>query len=161
MGRFLSRDPIQEEGGWNLYAFAENAPVVFIDKSGMFSFFPVRGPDFDVSPNASCCLEEKPLWKASGYGSLSECMQDNTNSTKYFGMTCSALCAVKNHLMKIAIGALYTGALVGDILGMNLICRKMICTKIKSPVKNIRRVRRPSGLVRYVYWSCPDKTGRG
>ncbi len=29
LGRFLSRDPIQEQGGLNLYAFVKNAPEIF------------------------------------------------------------------------------------------------------------------------------------
>ena len=34
MGRWLSRDPIQEQGGLNLYAFTSNAPIVQIDILG-------------------------------------------------------------------------------------------------------------------------------
>ena len=33
-GRWLSRDPIEEEGGLNLYAFTSNAPIVQIDILG-------------------------------------------------------------------------------------------------------------------------------
>ena len=34
LGRFLSRDPIQEQGGLNLYAFVGNTPLVIWDKLG-------------------------------------------------------------------------------------------------------------------------------
>ena len=34
LGRFLSRDPIEEQGGVNLYAFTSNAPIVQIDILG-------------------------------------------------------------------------------------------------------------------------------
>ncbi|MBV4202009.1 RHS repeat domain-containing protein [Akkermansia muciniphila] len=34
-GRWISRDPIMEQGGWNLYAFVENLPVWVIDHCGL------------------------------------------------------------------------------------------------------------------------------
>ena len=34
LGRFLSRDPIAEQGGLNLYAFVQNNPNVFFDERG-------------------------------------------------------------------------------------------------------------------------------
>lgn len=34
-GRFLSRDPIGEKGGANLYAFVDNNPVVYLDPFGL------------------------------------------------------------------------------------------------------------------------------
>lgn len=36
MGRWISRDPIEEQGGLNLYAFCGNDPVNFVDPSGLF-----------------------------------------------------------------------------------------------------------------------------
>jgi RHS repeat-associated protein len=38
-GRWLSRDPIEELGGKNLYTFVCNTPMFKIDKLGLFSFF--------------------------------------------------------------------------------------------------------------------------
>ena len=34
LGRFLSRDPIEEQGGWNLYAFVKNNPNLFVEYRG-------------------------------------------------------------------------------------------------------------------------------
>src|ERR1035441_1363308 len=34
-GRWLSRDPAEEEGGENLYIFAGNQPITFIDPTGL------------------------------------------------------------------------------------------------------------------------------
>ena len=40
LGRFLSRDPIEEQGGWNLYAFMGNAVSQNVDSAGMYMFAP-------------------------------------------------------------------------------------------------------------------------
>ena len=40
IGRFLSRDPIQEQGGLNLYAFVGNAVSQNVDSAGMYMFAP-------------------------------------------------------------------------------------------------------------------------
>ena len=37
LGRFLSRDPIEEQGGLNLYAFVGNAPEIFFDDKGRWA----------------------------------------------------------------------------------------------------------------------------
>ena len=34
LGRFLSRDPIAEQGGLNLYAFVRNNPILLTDSKG-------------------------------------------------------------------------------------------------------------------------------
>jgi hypothetical protein len=34
-GRWAGRDPIEERGGWNLYAFVGNDPIIRIDKLGL------------------------------------------------------------------------------------------------------------------------------
>jgi RHS repeat-associated protein len=44
-GRWLSRDPIEEEGGYNLYAFVGNAPLDYIDPFGERAIsFEINGP---------------------------------------------------------------------------------------------------------------------
>ncbi|PNC38441.1 hypothetical protein CXU10_04895 [Akkermansia muciniphila] len=35
-GRWINRDPIAEEGGWNLYAFVGNDPIKNIDRADYF-----------------------------------------------------------------------------------------------------------------------------
>jgi len=45
-GRWLSRDPIAEEGGANLYGFVENAPTVRADPTGL-AFFAFDGTNND------------------------------------------------------------------------------------------------------------------
>ena len=36
LGRWLNRDPIEEEGGENLYAFVNNNPILAIDSTGLY-----------------------------------------------------------------------------------------------------------------------------
>ena len=53
--RWLSRDPIGEVGGMNVYGFIKNSPVNFIDKHG-YSMVPAK-KDFPIPPgsdNFSC-----------------------------------------------------------------------------------------------------------
>jgi RHS repeat-associated protein len=38
LGRWISRDPLQERGGMNFYAYANNSPVRFIDPSGLSGY---------------------------------------------------------------------------------------------------------------------------
>ena len=37
-GRWLSRDPVEERGGMNLYNYTENASTRFTDKLGLFKW---------------------------------------------------------------------------------------------------------------------------
>jgi RHS repeat-associated protein len=44
-GGWLSRDPIEEEGGFNLYAFVDNAPLDYVDPFGERAIsFEINGP---------------------------------------------------------------------------------------------------------------------
>ena len=38
LGRWLNRDPIEEEGGENVYCFVENSPSLFVDFGGLHTF---------------------------------------------------------------------------------------------------------------------------
>ncbi len=40
-GRWLSRDPIREEGGWNLYCYADSDPVNLVDCLGLWATYRV------------------------------------------------------------------------------------------------------------------------
>ena len=49
LGRFLSRDPIEEQGGLNLYAFVRNAPTYLTDSKGEIVPFFVFGVFISIS----------------------------------------------------------------------------------------------------------------
>jgi RHS repeat-associated protein len=50
LGRWLNRDPIQEAGGLNLYAYVHNNPVNEIDPLGLYN--PISGPSGAVGPGS-------------------------------------------------------------------------------------------------------------
>ncbi|OGV38496.1 MAG: hypothetical protein A2020_13115 [Lentisphaerae bacterium GWF2_45_14] len=39
LGRWINRDPIEENGGWNLYSFARNAPIDILDREGLATLY--------------------------------------------------------------------------------------------------------------------------
>jgi RHS repeat-associated protein len=43
LGRWLNRDPIEEQGGFNLYAYVQNRPLRFVDSFGLASAFCAGG----------------------------------------------------------------------------------------------------------------------
>jgi RHS repeat-associated protein len=51
MGRWLTRDPLQEAGGINLYGFVQNNPVNYFDPYGLFHFGkrPLAGMSFMIT----------------------------------------------------------------------------------------------------------------
>jgi RHS repeat-associated protein len=59
LGRWINRDPIEERGGVNLYAYVENDPVDLTDPSGLASkdkrFVPKFPPAFCDCNSGQCC----------------------------------------------------------------------------------------------------------
>ena len=58
LGRFLSKDPIGELGGMNVYAFVRNQPISLIDILGLTVDFRDRLPDCDSSRLGECRFAE-------------------------------------------------------------------------------------------------------
>lgn len=53
LGRWLSRDPIEEEGGLNLYAYVNSSPFIQIDPAGLSAVGTIAGAAFGAYIGAS------------------------------------------------------------------------------------------------------------
>ena len=63
LGRFLSRDPIEERGGLNLYAFAKNGSVIHIDSYGLID--PIWGGGCGIG-NRGCRTDPNGTYHPPG-----------------------------------------------------------------------------------------------
>ena len=72
LGVWLSRDPLGEEDGVNLYGYVKNGAINFIDKSGLIKV--VDGPKEVKDPHTTCCLEKMKYYQSLG-GSLADCVE--------------------------------------------------------------------------------------
>jgi RHS repeat-associated protein len=63
LGRWINRDPLEEEGGINLYAFVENDPINLVDFWGLQDRTPASGP-----PNTTQRFPNKTGWTDRVYG---------------------------------------------------------------------------------------------
>ena len=52
-GRWINRDPIAEQGGWNLYAFVRNNAIDKRDRNGLGFDLPIPHPEFPTSTSNS------------------------------------------------------------------------------------------------------------
>lgn len=48
-GRWISRDPIEEEGGLNLYGYVENNPINWVDPLGLYAQVTVKGNNITIA----------------------------------------------------------------------------------------------------------------
>jgi len=62
-GRWPSRDPIEERGGWNLYGMVENALVNHIEYLGLVTILPYSDPEIPID-NAGAGLFENTIESA-------------------------------------------------------------------------------------------------
>ena len=63
IGRWQSKDPLQEDGGMNLYVYVQNAPTFWLDPLGM----DVYGPDtIFATDNTYPASQSEVFWTSSG-----------------------------------------------------------------------------------------------
>ena len=55
LGRWINRDPIEEEGGWNLYGFVKNIPIKLHDLHGLVDCCGHK----EYNKNSQCCINNK------------------------------------------------------------------------------------------------------
>jgi len=78
ISRWTSRDPIEEQGGYNVYAFCVNSPLVYVDAIGLYECrsegFAARDPWWlmyghkSQSDNSSSCEASISHWGVALYG---------------------------------------------------------------------------------------------
>jgi RHS repeat-associated protein len=76
VGRFISRDPIREVGGTNIYLYTNNNPLAFIDPIGQIkiildSWWIAKFVwDAGIIPDSACCSGLRYIHKAIAYKCL-------------------------------------------------------------------------------------------
>lgn len=63
LGRWISRDPIEERGGLNLVGFVKNAPVLYVDKYGLVHWATVAQGGLQVASGVM-------MWVVAGAGEI-------------------------------------------------------------------------------------------
>ena len=68
LGRWLSRDPIGEEGGINLYGYVRNSPAGRTDPLGLQSWGPPFMPPIDNNQKPDCLAAIAEAWATAAIG---------------------------------------------------------------------------------------------
>jgi RHS repeat-associated protein len=139
LGRWVSRDPIEEKGGLNLYSHTSNNPVNAWDRLGQ-DF--VYGPDDDVDSGATCCTEIKDTWDFLGYKSYYACKGDCLQSSLWsdyaamgVALACLKYTAGIGSYICAAIGV---GGAISAVIkhtACAAACEGDVCSKFQSPTK--------------------------
>jgi len=157
-GSWLSRDPIDERGGLNLYQSFMCDSVNRIDPHGLLiTSFDVTntpipevryGPMNNVGKDATCCLETKDQWDATGHVSSADCEADCfttfagwiTGGGGALGLACFGIKdPIREKVCGIIAGAsgLYAMSLAG--LGCKIACEMNTCNAQGPPTPYIYR----------------------
>ena len=114
LGRFISQDPIFEEGGVNLYNFVENDPInhwdilgflnvgeseVINKKSVTLSYnFPIPSPGINLANNASISVT----------GEVGDCRTLESSTVNAMGETVEVYSIVENGFSSLSLSGSYT-----------------------------------------------------
>ena len=90
-----SRDPVEEEGGLNVYSFVENSPVNYIDKHGLYN--PITGPD------------GRPVGPGSGLSDPTIYLPPNLQPASFFPVSGDFTFTVTDAANHTAIGIIVVG----------------------------------------------------
>jgi RHS repeat-associated protein len=138
LGRWLSRDPVEEQGGLNLCLFANNDTICSVDYLGRQL---VIGPEENVDKNTMCCNTLMDTWQGDGFPSHASCVKECMENMHSDGIAVSGYAAgaaslstfaLKRPRLALALGAysLYTASLVESIkVGCAWACELDICIK--------------------------------
>ncbi len=74
LGRWLSRDPLEEDGGWNLYVYALNSALQAIDHLGLQSHTP-RGIRTRLNECIQTCRRIQPLYPRWSGWNVYDCIE--------------------------------------------------------------------------------------
>jgi RHS repeat-associated protein len=135
-GRWPNRDPVDEQGGLNIYAFVGNSPLTEVDVLGLKSADCCGGKKFYASRGAACCgnaskgevynpatqgcCDGKKFKMPNANSAEAECcengqVQKSVAEWKYQGFStkdkCIAACVAGNVAQSAVVGA---GAALGD-----------------------------------------------
>ena len=66
IGRWISRDPIEEDGGYNLYEFVKNQSVNFVDSDGRF-LFPIFIDPYEIDPSIAPPIKGEVTFNIKDY----------------------------------------------------------------------------------------------
>ncbi|MDA8383507.1 MAG: RHS repeat protein [Betaproteobacteria bacterium] len=102
VGRWLSRDPIGEAGGENIYAYVNGSPVNQVDPSGLFMIYAhagLNGPEYSMDfsgPALQTINELGPFFlkKMGGFGKFAA----KLNKVIRLG---AGVCDIKGHMRRI------------------------------------------------------------
>lgn len=67
-GRWISRDPIGENGGWNLYAYCDNNPINRIDFLGLDASLNTFAAESKLHDRAQKTYADEHVWVVVGHG---------------------------------------------------------------------------------------------
>jgi RHS repeat-associated protein len=88
IGKWITRDPIGELGGINLYGFVENNPVNFVDPWGLYELKDTAGEPLDSRTHDALVCFEKCLGRDVTVTGAKECKGHVENSAHCNGQAC-------------------------------------------------------------------------
>ena len=127
LGRWINRDPIEEQGGWNLYVMVGNQIINVIDKFGLTCCGNLRlkqgeaccNDKWAYNPSKKCCFKNMLYTRQPMeicYKSVLKCEENIRKMLKDFGLSNMIGDAIKSEL-KMSVGGYFTGIITASALG--------------------------------------------